>query len=49
MASQQLKLMNDIYASIKARASDAHTILTTKHPLAVLPANIDTPVQRRSA
>jgi len=49
MASQQLKLMNHIYASIKARASYARTILTTKQPLAVMPANIAPPVQRGSA
>jgi hypothetical protein len=48
MASQQLKLMNDIYPSIKARASDPYTIVTTKHLLAVLPANIDTPLRRRN-
>jgi len=47
MASQQLKLINDHYPSVKARASYAYTIVITKHLLAVLLANIDTPLQRR--
>jgi hypothetical protein len=48
MASQQLKLMNEFYPSIRARASYAYTIVTTKHLLAVLHSNIDIPLQRRS-
>ena len=48
MASQQLKLMIDVCPSIKARASYPYTIVTTKHLLGALPANIDIPLQRRS-
>ena len=49
MTSQQLKLMSDVYPSIKAPATYVYTIETTEHLLAVLPADIDIPLQRRSS